>query len=377
MSTICSRSVVRICLPVMMALMLAGCGGSSQNSTPPPPAAKAEFLYATGQNQILSFTVDPLTGALSAATATPGPDTQNGITATIAADPAAKFLFVYDTKGFAIDVFSINATTGVPTASGSSFSAKGLFPSGLATDSTGNYLYVAGVSAVGAFNVNRATGELTVVAGSPFSDDKGPFGVVADPSGAFIYAGNTGGIPPATISGFAIDSSSGALMPVPGSPFSTPIGFFPFSFAVHPSGKFLYADIGTGIEGWAIDSAGALATIVPGSPFGVGGTSVTIDPTGKFLYVSVPSRGGGIFGFTIDASSGTLTPMSGSPFSLPAIGRLIIDPSGQFMYSPLLTLISGINIDPSTGALTVMSGSPFPTGATLTARATLAVVKAP
>jgi len=359
----------------MMALVQAACGGSSRNSTSPPPTTKAEFLYATGQNQILSFTVDPLTGALSAPTATPGPDTQNGITTTIAADPAAKFLFVLDTTNFAVDVFSINATTGVLTASGSPFPAKGLFiPSSLATDSTGSYLYVAGGSAVGAFGINRATGALTAIAGSPFADDKGPFGVVADPSGAFIYAGNVGGVPPATISGFAIDSSSGALTPVPGSPFPTPIGFFPFGFALHPLGKFLYADIGTGIEGWVIDSAGALTTIVPGSPFGVGSTSVTIDPTGKFLYA--PAKGG-VYGLNIDANSGALIPLSGSPFQVIAFDQLIIDPSGQFMYSPLGPFISGVNIDPSTGVLTTMSGSPFDTGVTLTPRPTLAIVKAP
>jgi 6-phosphogluconolactonase len=380
MNTMCSRSAVRVCLPMMMALGLTGCGGSSQNSISPPPPAKAEFLYATGQNQIFSFTVDPSTGALGAATATPGPDTGILPGATIAADPAAKFLFACDEQGHAVDVFSINASTGSLTASGSPFPAEGLFPSGLAIDSTGNYLYVADVSAVGAFKVSRATGTLSTVTGSPFANSGVEYGLVAAPSTGFLYAANPG-IPQATISGFVIDPSSGILTPVPGSPFTTVIGGT-LNVAIHPSGKFFYASGGSvdNIEGWVIDTAnGALATAISGSPFtlsGIGGdiSSLVIDPAGKFLYASTS---GGIFGFAIDDNNGALTPITGSPFSVFGFGHLVIDPSGQFMYLGFGLFITGMNIDSSTGMLTALSGSPFATGAPLDVFPTLAIVKAP
>jgi 6-phosphogluconolactonase (cycloisomerase 2 family) len=211
----------------------------------------------------------------------------------------------------------------------------------------------------------------------------GPFGVVAAPSGRFIYTPDIGA-PQAVISGLSVDTNTGVLTQMSGSPFSTLIMGFPFSIAVHPSGKFFYANLVTlsSIEGWNIDSiTGALTSDVEGSPFAVGSSpdqfisSIVIDPNGEFLYVSGPS--GGIFGFRIDANNGVLTAMSGSPFRLLVTGQMVIDPSGQYMYAPFASAITGMSIDASTGELSLLSGSPFPTGGVLTGRATLAIAKAP
>ena len=85
----------------------------------------------------------------------------------MAADPAGKFLFASDGQGNAIDVFSINADDGSLTAAnGSPFPSGNLEFSGLlATDTSGGFLYDAGVLGIAGFNVNAATGALTSIAG--------------------------------------------------------------------------------------------------------------------------------------------------------------------------------------------------------------------
>src|SRR5579862_4271374 len=91
-------SFLKALLTTTAALLLASCGSGGgpapiPNPAPVPSAAQPEFLYAAGAEQILSYTVSPSTGALSDATATPGPSTGFGDLATLAVDPAAKFLF--------------------------------------------------------------------------------------------------------------------------------------------------------------------------------------------------------------------------------------------------------------------------------------------
>jgi DNA-binding beta-propeller fold protein YncE len=51
----------------------------------------------------------------------------------------------------------------------------------------------------------------------------------------FVYIANSDS---ADVSGYAIDSNTGALAPVPGSPF--PAGLRPVSATVDPSGRFAY-----------------------------------------------------------------------------------------------------------------------------------------
>jgi 6-phosphogluconolactonase len=138
-----------------------------------------------------------------------------------------------------------------------------------------------------------------------------------DPSGKFLYAsGNTTQI---TLSVFAINSSSGAVTPIAGSPFLSPINSAAESIVAHPSGKFLYVSLpfANGIAGWGINSATGALTIVPGSPFatGHGLPNLVVEPSGKFLY-ALNYNDGTVSGFSVDAKSGALTALNGSPFAV-------------------------------------------------------------
>ena len=70
---------------------------------------------------------------------------------------------------------------------------------------------------------------------------------------------------------FSIDATTGAPSAAAGSPFLTTSA--PFEFAIHPSGKFVYTfgEDNTGVvgavEGFQIDTTTGALTALPGSPF--------------------------------------------------------------------------------------------------------------
>jgi 6-phosphogluconolactonase len=170
---------------------------------------------------------------------------------------------------------------------------------------------------------------------------------------------------------FSIDSTTGAVTEVAGSPFAVPAGGAGLDIvgvASDPSGKFLYTanDQGKGLSGFVIDSSSGGLTNVPGSPYITANTQATqtccvaTHPSGKFVY-ALNQNGATVSAFTMDATSGTLTAVAGSPFAFPiqsdgspssAIGPILIEPSGKFMYVGLGDLnLAVFAIDGSTGAL--------------------------
>ena len=338
----------------------------------PSVAANAEYAYSANLNQIAGFNVDLTSGALSAPTNVPGPNDAGGMVA----DPLAKFLYVSDFTGAAIDGFAINAATGgLAPISGSPFPVgSGNGPAGMAIDSAGKFLFLAHANLNGVFAFTRdpSTGALTSVPGSPFAAGASPFHVTGHPSGNFLYASNSND-PMGSISAYMIDPTTGALTESAGSPFATQAGFpGPGRLAIEPGGRFLYVGLGGSVNAnhlvaaFAIDTATGALTPVAGSPFGAGNGSfsVAVDQSGKYLYTA-NSFDNTISAFAIDAGTGALTSVSGSPFATGAVGgfpfALALDPAGMFLYTANQGSdnISGLSINVSTGALTLISGSPF------------------
>jgi 6-phosphogluconolactonase (cycloisomerase 2 family) len=234
------------------------------------------------------------------------------------------------------------------------------------------FVYVTneGDSTVSGYTIDPSTGALTSIAGSPFAADAGPFSgpsaMAVDPSGKFAYVANTH---LGTVSGYTIDSSTGALTSIAGSPFAG--GIFELgltSMTVDPSGKFAYvANIANGnnVLGYMINPSTGALTPITGSPFIVGSLTqfVAVDPIGRFAYFA--DEDGTVSGQTIDPSTGALTPIAGSPFSAGSQPiSVAVDPSGKFAYvtNGGDDTVSGYTIDPTTGALTPIAGSPFAAG---------------
>ncbi len=367
------RSLARFALIVcgLLSLVsgLSGCGSSSQ----PVSASEPEYVYSANVNQVTGFTVNLTNGALSTPSNVAGPNDAGGMVA----DPSAKFVYVSDFTGNAIDGFAIDQTTGGLTPiSGSPFPVgSGNGPSGMAMDSAGKFLFLAHANMDGIFAFTRdlSTGALTSVPGSPFAAGAAPEHLVVQPSDTFLYASNNND-PMGSISAYSIDPTTGALTEIAGSPFATQSGFpGPGRLAIEPSGKFLYVGLGGTVNAnhfvaaFSIDSSTGALTPVSGSPFttGDGPFSIGLDQSGKYLYTA-NSHDSSVSAFTIDSSTGALTAVSGSPF---AAGNfpfaLALDPVGKFLYTANQGSgdISGFSINSTTGALTTIAGSPF-TGVT-------------
>jgi 6-phosphogluconolactonase (cycloisomerase 2 family) len=258
--------------------------------------------------------------------------------------------------------------SGPPTAAGSGPWAAVIDPSGQYLLVTNNYFS----DNVSVFSIDPNSGALTEVAGSPFFANANPTEILITPSGKFVYVTN-----PSIGMVTAFSFSNGVLTPVPGSPFISGLGAF--GMAVDATGRFLYvANPGainpppyqatTGnISGFNIDSVSGALSPMLGSPFtstaGAGPTTLTIDPNSTFLYALTSGSSDSIWCFTITSTNGQLVAATSSPFSLTA-GSLfaLIDPLGNFFYIGNSSGVAGYTYNSSTGAPTAIKNSPFSTG---------------
>jgi len=246
----------------------------------------------------------------------------------------------------------------------------------LYTVNTNPYTYTA--NTVYGFTIVPSNGALAPT-GQGFVDANiGPMSVASDPGGYRLYAGD---YISGDVFGYFIDRSNGYIFPVPGAPF--PVNYSVTSVKVHPSGDWVFAtrseNMATdGVAVLAVQSDGSL-TETPGSPYLTtqpGPWTMTLDPTGQFLYVGTMAYYGSskylyVDGFYFDASVGLLSPLAGSPFlfQIPtacgeptSAARGMLDVSGNYLYmiDSGIDLISGATVSSSTAMLTEMPGSPWP-----------------
>jgi 6-phosphogluconolactonase len=309
-------------------------------------------------------TIDVCTGGFKSVSGGPVPFFAN----SFAVATKAGFLYISNSfidgssnNGSQIFVYSIDQANGkISQIAGSPFF---LFPSpvsiqGLATTPDGRFLYGADASGnIFAFRLNKATGVPTELRGSPFVS--GPNSqLVVDPSGKFLYATDDDVI--GSVLAFAIDSA-GALSPVPGSPFVIPgpigIALNTEPYGILDTGKFVYVALsGTNqVAAFSVDSETGSLTRVPGSPFSAGNAASLFAIAHNFLYV-VNAADGTVSGYRINPGNGALTPVPGSPFGSGG-GTLAIDPSEKYLYLGTFKGVKGYDINSATGALSSGAGT--------------------
>jgi 6-phosphogluconolactonase (cycloisomerase 2 family) len=231
---------------------------------------------------------------------------------------------------------------------------------------------------VSEYSIDSTSGALTAV-GAALATGIGAGPVVLSPTGAFAYVANSGDPTDmgfgASVSEYTVNSGTGALTPVAGSPLALGnVGEDP-TLAVAPSGQFAYVTYRfgianpTGVYPYSIDPvSGALSPVAGGEVLGsCDPQAVAIDPSGQFLFTAYNGAdpacldSSSLAPFTISAATGTLTAASALQLApSEAVSPLVLDPTGRFLYLPgPAPLIYGYAIDPVSGSLTAMPGSPF------------------
>jgi 6-phosphogluconolactonase (cycloisomerase 2 family) len=302
---------------------------TSGTTTDDMTTVNKQFVYipfddSTG-SQVQGLAITHSSGALTAVPGSPFAIT-TGAADSVIADPMGRFLFVgNEAVGIGwINTFQI-ASSGTLTATpGSPFTSTYLYDAdSMAVDGTGKFLYAAQTSSgygVEGFSIDQNTGALTIIPGSPFQLLSAQ--IHADSSGKYLLGVNDIADDPAGASDphitvNAIDPTTGAPSPVPGSPFATTAP--PFDFVISPNGQFVYvleynSSGFAPLEGFQLNSSTGALTPLSGSPF-------TTLPT--VTYCKFDQSGGSLFcdtgsGFTVltanpttGALSSTVQPLTG------------------------------------------------------------------
>jgi len=244
------------------------------------------------------------------------------------------------------------------------------------------FVYVPmGDTTVQGFSITRSTGALTPIAGSPFQTG-GPGtadGAWSDPKGRFLFVGSEAS---GDIWVFQINAQTGALTETVGSPFTVGLTAADI-MTVDASGKFLYVgqlSPSSGVAGFSIDQTTGALTALPGSPFNLQVAQIRTTLTGEFLLGVQEIQDAGssatdlhVYVYAINPVSGVPTAVGGSPFVTTAAPYdLTISPNGQFVYLPETTVggtlapLEGFSLNQTNGVITKLSGSPFSSLPTVT-----------
>jgi 6-phosphogluconolactonase (cycloisomerase 2 family)/alpha-tubulin suppressor-like RCC1 family protein/fibronectin type 3 domain-containing protein len=330
------------------------------SATPTIPTNGAPFVYVANQGDgsalstISVYSTDKITGALIV-----GTELQAGMYPTaVTVDPSGRFAYAANGGDWVnpgtISVFSINQSSGALTA-GAEVPTGGIGTDSVSVDPSGRFAYAAsqgdGVNpgVVSGYTVDSASGALSAV--SDVQAGLYTNAVTVDPSGRFAYAANGGdGSNPGTISVYSINQSSGALT----AGTEVTAGLWPMSVTVDPSGRFAYAAnvSDSTISVYTINQNSGALTAGTAVAAGACPISVAVDPTGRFVYV-VNSCDNTVSLFTIDQTSGALTigtteATGSNPYAV------TVDPTGRYAYVANLYSndVSVFTIDPTSGALT-------------------------
>jgi 6-phosphogluconolactonase (cycloisomerase 2 family) len=329
------------------------------------------FLYSAGLFGIEGYSIDPTSGKLTPAAGSKF--TAVGTIISLAVTRDQKFLYAADSVLGVVWGFQIGASGELTPLTDGPFSTPTTSsPVSVVAHPTADFLFMTDADSreITTFRIG-SNGSLNALAPTTLTNKQLLFATVSA-DGRFFYQGLHVGTA-ASIPGFSI-APDGTLSTIPGDPAGT--GFIPKTLTVDPSGRFLYAVISssslgtsTSVIGYNIDPVDGTLTQIRVEPFTAGEnpTSAAADASGRFLYVTngaSSANGNSVSGFSIDEGTGALIELRGSPFPAPISPiSVTVEPGAQFAYVGLdgTQGVRAFTIDELTGALTEVLGSPFPT----------------
>jgi 6-phosphogluconolactonase len=179
-----------------------------------------------------------------------------------------------------------------------------------------------------------------------------------DAAGKTVYACDLG---TDSIWIFQLDAATGMLAPAEPPAAKTPPGGGPRHLAIHPNGRFAYAnnEMGMSVTAFAMDAQGGtpmelqtVPTCAPGKDRPEGSTAaIFCHPSGKWLYVS--SRGPDTISTYAIRQDGRLEWIEEAPSGVKTPRGIGIDPAGKWLVAAGQSdnRIVVLRIDPATGRL--------------------------
>jgi 6-phosphogluconolactonase (cycloisomerase 2 family) len=305
-----------------------------------------------------------------------------------ACSPASKLEASYVLTGYAVNMFTVDTCTGTfsattPASVGTGYSYPQDNSEEMVADPLGRFAYVANLvsnasdlATISMYTINSTTGVLTPTTPATVPAGFFPQEIAVDPLGRFVYTANSDD---SSVSMFAINQTTGVLTPTTPASVSTLIPgellSDPNFLTVDPTGKFLYVTVslsnGAAVFMYTINQTNGLLTPTSPATVSTGGIpfQVRVAPNGKFAYVVNNLSGGemtdGVWQYTVNSATGVLTPnIQAAVAAGNAPTEIAIDQTSRFAYvvNRLDNSVSMFTIDPTTGSLTLHSTAANPTG---------------
>jgi 6-phosphogluconolactonase (cycloisomerase 2 family) len=305
---------------------------------------------AAATKNVQALVITQATGALAAATQTTVNPGQGAAPTSIAADARGQFVVTGDGPSMTVSLETVDP----PAATGTFFYDGTTAPSqaNVAVAAAGTAPYFVGFSGSTAFTLAVSLGALTE--NTAASTAAAPAGGAVDPTGQWVYALESGGVEvlPLTLATGAIGAANG-LSVAPATPSA---------IAIAPSGRFAYVAVGTIISQTAVSATdGTIAPLASGSVSTQAPVvGLAADPFGAYVFAL--NQDGSVTGYSVNrvyqgANEGELTqlaPVTVIPGTVTPAG-IAIEPTGSFLYvvDAGKNSVTLLTINRATGALTV------------------------
>jgi 6-phosphogluconolactonase len=357
------------------------------------------YLYATsaysatigGSGNVYSYNVNSATGQLQVISNSLVSAEQLPIAEV--ASPNQANVYVVNQNNATVQTFGINQGNGLITPLPTDVGTSGTYPTAIAIDQAGKYVFVTDTYANGFGATNPGPGDLDVFAignlgtlGTPASCGVGfpisniipnsvgcyyptgfaPMGVTVLANEGNVYVTNQGS---SSITGYTLNANGGLT-----NPTTTPAGSEPSAVVSDPHSAYVYATdyVLDEVLGFSVGAGGVLTPASWTSvPTDKGPLGITIDPRDLFMYVS-NYNAADISAYMLTA--GKPSPIaSGTPGGTYAAGAqplcLTIDPVlGEYLYVANYAdpSVGAYTINVSTGQLAPVKHQPFLVGSQAT-----------
>ena len=307
-----------------------GGGGGELGAADLAATATTAFVYVSGYSTTIArYTLDPATGALTAA----GTTTATGSPSFLAVDPARRYLYAVDESNSKVEAFAIDPQSGALTHLGTDAPSGGSGPAHLSVDPSGKWVLVANYGS-GDVAVLPIAADGSVGAGTSLHAGANAHMALVDATNRFAWVPCLGSN---YVAQYTFDAATGALAAQTPATLVTPSGAGPRHLALHPTRALAYLieETDSMVGAYSVDGGGKLTLLERRSTRAAGatgsntGAEVQVHPSGRFVYVS--NRGDDDLGVFAIGSDGKLTPVAHTKTGGQTPRHFSIDPTGKWL----------------------------------------------